>query len=358
MVGLLRLGTNSEMIIMKYGFLLILIFFLSTCRTSKQSMENRMVGKTMGTRYQVKISQLHISDENLNLLKHKIDSVLIDVNHQMSTYDPKSEISQFNDFADTSVFRVSASFGYVVQRAMEINRQSEGYFDITVAPLVDLWGFGKKGHILQPPVEEKVRSLRKKVGSGHLTIVDSTHLKKDIPELELDLGAIAKGYGVDAVARYLLSAGYDNFLVEIGGEVVARGVNARNELWKVGIDRPQFSALPGEDIQGILKLKDIAVATSGDYRNYFEHQGKQFSHTIDPFTGYPVTHDLASVTIIADNCTWADGLATAVMAMGREKGLPWIEAIPRVEALLIVRREAGIYREFQTEGFGNFIVEE
>jgi thiamine biosynthesis lipoprotein len=188
--------------------------------------------------------------------------------------------------------------------------------------------------------------------------MDSLHLKKDIPELELDLGAIAKGYGVDAVAGFLVRAGYKNFLVEIGGEVVARGVNAQNELWKVGIDRPQFSTLPGEEIEGILGLNNMAVATSGDYRNYFEFQGRQYSHTIDPFTGYPVTHQLASVTIIAANCTWADGLATAVMAMGREKGFAWIESMEHVEALLIERSESGEYREYQTSDFSKYLLKE
>ncbi len=245
----------------------------------------------------------------------------------------------------------------VVQVALDVHKQSRGYFDITVAPLVDLWGFGKKDPRSEPPTDQQVNAVLKRVGSGHLMITDETHLRKTVPGLELDLGAIGQGYGVDIVAGLLDSLKYKNYLVEIGGEIMARGLNARGELWKIAVEQPQFSSLPGEQVLGILALSSVAVSTSGDYRSYFEYQGRKYSHTIDPFTGNPVRHGLASVTVIAANCTRADALATAVMAMGPEQGLSWIENMSAVEALLIVRLQDGKYKEFQTTGFGKYLSE-
>ena len=339
-----------------YRLLLILSF--CACHKSAPPQENTISGTTMGTTYQVKIARELLSAGDLMILRQKIDSVLIEVNRQMSAFDPQSELSRFNARKDTLPFTVSVPLHDVVQMALEVHQQSRGYFDITVAPLVDLWGFGKKDHRSEPPSEQQVAAVLKRVGSAHLMTTDSTHLRKTVPELELDLSAIAKGYGVDVVAGLLDSLQYNNYLVEIGGEIVARGLNAKVELWKIAVEKPQFAALPGEQVLGILALSNAAVATSGDYRNYFEYQGRKYSHTIDPFTGYPVRHNLASVTVIAANCTRADALATAVMAMGPEQGLPWIENMSAVEALLILRLPDGKYKEFQTAGFGKYLTAE
>jgi thiamine biosynthesis lipoprotein len=336
-------------------WLLILSFSSCACHRAAPPQENTISGTTMSTTYQVKIARDFLAARDLPVVKEKIDSALIAVNRQMSAFDPQSEISRFNACNDTLPFTVSVPLHDVVQVALEVYRQSSGYFDITVAPLVDLWGFGKMNRRSEPPGEQQIARVRKHVGSAHLIIADSTHLRKTIPELELDLSAIAKGYGVDVVAELLDSLRYKNFLVEIGGEIVARGLNAKNELWKIAVEQPQFASLPGEQVMSILALSNVGVATSGDYRNYFEYQGRKYSHTIDPFTGYPVRHDLASVTVIAGNCTRADALATAVMAMGPQQGLPWIENMSAVEALLIVRLPDGKYKEFQTAGFNKYL---
>jgi thiamine biosynthesis lipoprotein len=328
------------------------------CHESGQQRENTILGLTMGTTYRIKIARESMAERDLTALKQKIDSVLVEVNRQMSAFDPQSELSSFNASNDTTPFPVSDPLRYVIQIALEVNKQSNGYFDVTVAPLVNLWGFGKKGSRSDPPSPQQVETVRKRTGSVHLKVVDGMYLKKTIPELELDLSAIAKGYGVDAVAGLLDSLGYKNYLVEIGGEIVVRGVKTDAGLWKVAIDRPQYASLPGDAVMEILALKDVAVATSGDYRNYFEYRGRKYSHTIDPFTGFPVQHDLASVTIIAGKCTRADALATAVMAMGAEKGLPWIESLSAVEALLIIRLPDGKYQEKQTPGFGKYLTEQ
>jgi thiamine biosynthesis lipoprotein len=173
----------------------------------------------------------------------------------------------------------------------------------------------------------------------------------------LDLSAIAKGYGVDVVARILIHERFKNFMVEIGGEVYAQGDKTGGDYWKIGIDAPNLHSLPGQNIQAILSLKDIAVATSGDYRNYFEYEGKIFSHTIDPTTGFPVTHNLASATVIAENCMNADALATAIMVMGREAGMRYIETIENVEAFFIVRKNTESYETYQSSGFGKYLTD-
>jgi thiamine biosynthesis lipoprotein len=306
----------------------------------------------------VKVTQTQISAKRLEAIKEEVEAALIEVNRQMSTYDPNSEISRFNRFDDTTAFRVSAQFVHVLKSALEIYHASNRAFDITVAPLVNLWGFGSNGLISDIPSEVVINNTLKRVGSHNLHILDSIHIKKRISELSLDLSAIAKGYGVDVVADILIAAELRNFMVEIGGEVVARGLNAQNEAWKIGVDRPKHNLLPGQELEAILALRDVAVATSGDYRNYFELNGKQYSHTIDPESGKPVLHNLASTTIITQRCMPADAIATAVMVMGKDKGLEWIESMPHVEALLILRYDTTKFESFQTSGFSKYLVKE
>jgi thiamine biosynthesis lipoprotein len=345
---------------LQYVFLIrsgcgLLLFYFAGCG----SVENlhHWSGTTMGTTYQVKILSQPFSEGDLIRLRTKIDSALIAVNQQMSTYDPASEISRFNDFKDTTTFTVSPDFANVVSEAMEISVKSGYTFDITVAPLIDLWGFGKNGNRIVPPSESELSDILRKVGSKNLEIIRGRALKKRIPSLQINLGAIAKGYGVDVVARILFDEGLKNYLVEIGGEVFARGLNDRGELWKIGIDNPDFASLPGQDIQAILQIDNNAVATSGDYRNYFEYEGKIFSHTIDPRTGKPVSHNLASVTIVAKTCMQADALATALMVMGKEKGLTLIESTGDAEAFLIIRKDIQSVETFQSSGFSQFLVQ-
>jgi thiamine biosynthesis lipoprotein len=179
-----------------------------------------------------------------------------------------------------------------------------------------------------------------------------------MPSLSLDLGAIAKGYGVDVVAQIIDENGLQNHMVEIGGEVVAKGLNARGEPWKIGVDTPGLSSLPGQQLQAILTLQNVAVATSGDYRNFFEYNGKVYSHTINPMSGKPVIHNLASVTVIAGNCMEADALATAVMVLGREKGQELIEQTNGVEAFFIIRESRDTYNTFASSGFEKYMFED
>jgi thiamine biosynthesis lipoprotein len=339
--------------LLKGSSLILLLFYLSDCETSQPI--SGWSGMTMGTTYQVKIARASISKTRLESLRAKVDSALTEVNRQMSTYDPGSEISRFNKFTDTTRFEVSAEFVEVVNEALKVYESSDNDFDITVAPLVNLWGFGSRGNRIAPPTKKEIDNSLKYIGSDNLRIDGITGLKKKIPELQLDLSAIAKGYGVDVVAKVLIRERYDNIMIEIGGEVYARGDKANGDFWKIGIDSPNLNSLPGQKIQAILSLKNIAVATSGDYRNYFEYGGKIFSHTINPKSGFPVTHNLASVTVVAQNCMEADALATALMVMGKEKGVRYIETIKNVEAFFIVRKTKDSYETFQSSGFAKYL---
>jgi thiamine biosynthesis lipoprotein len=333
--------------------LILLLFYFIGCDTPEQL--TGWSGLTMGTTYQVKISQASISQDEIHSFRTKVDSALTEVNRQMSTYDPGSEISRFNKFEDTTAFEVSTEFVNVVNKALLVYESSDKSFDITVAPLVNLWGFGAEGHRITPPTKKEIGSILKNIGSAHLRSENNNKLKKNIPGLQLDLSAIAKGYGVDVVAKVLNNMQLNNFMIEIGGEVYAQGEKAGGDLWKIGIDTPTLASLPGQNLQAILALKNIAIATSGDYRNYFEYDNKIYSHTIDPKTGFPVSHNLASATVVAQNCMEADALATALMVMGKEKGIHYIESIKNVEAFFIIRKDKETYETFQSSGFDKYL---
>jgi thiamine biosynthesis lipoprotein len=309
----------------------------------------------MGTTYQVKITHTTMTEEEITRMRMQVDSTLIEVNRQMSTYDPESEISRFNDYAETDPFPVSPEFAGVVKYAIKVSALSDNLFDITVANLVNIWGFGRKGRREDPPDDKEIATELENVGVEYIQTIDDNRIRKLKPKIRIDLSAIAKGYGVDAVAKVLASHAYLNYMVEIGGEVIARGLNSRGEAWKIGVDNPGLASLPGENIRSILALRDIAVATSGDYRNYFEYKGNLYSHTINPKTGKPVTHNLASATVVAKDCMTADALATALMVMGKEQGLKWIEKIENVEALLITRRSKDTFSSFQSSGFSKYM---
>jgi thiamine biosynthesis lipoprotein len=209
-----------------------------------------------------------------------------------------------------------------------------------VNPLVDLWGFGRSGRADKRPPAEKIEDLLGDIGFDKIEIRDSGALVKRQASVSLDLSSIAKGYGVDQVAEEIRRAGFSDFLVEIGGEVYAAGVRTDGRPWRIGINRPKTDAR-FDEVYNIVSLRDRAFATSGDYRTFFVQDGVRYSHIIDPRTGYPVANGVVSVSILADNCTLADGLATAVMVMGAENGLALVNRIERVEGLIITERPDG-----------------
>ncbi len=341
-------------IIIQRGSIILLLFYLFDCSSDQKMKQYSLTGQTMGTNYNTKIIGSQFDNDVLNTIQNKIDLDLKEVNRQMSTYIPDSEISKFNNSSNTEKFRVTNEFYEVLKKAVEIHNLSGGAFDITVNPLVTLWGFGNKSSKLKPPDQKEIDQALRKIGADNLILIDSVHVKKQIPGLENDLSAIAKGYGVDVVAKTLETFNIQNFMIEIGGEIYTRGKNFRGKRWGIGIDRPDYGNLSSRILQDTIYVSNLAVATSGDYRNFFEYDGKIYSHTINPKTGKPVTHSLASVTIIASTCMQADALATAVMVMGAEKGLILLDSLENVEGLLLERLNEGRFREYQTAGFKNY----
>ena len=300
-------------------------------------------GNTMGTTYSIKIVDNHSKQINANIVKSKIDSVLQIVNQQMSTYIPDSEISQFNRLNNTDWFIISADFYDVIVMAQDISINTNGAFDITVGPIVDLWGFSGdlSQNIWYPPSEIDIKKILESIGFNNI-VIGKNSIKKINTDTKIDLNAIAKGYGVDIVFELLENLGYTDILVEIGGEVHCAGLNNKGEYWKIGIDKPIMDIMPGTELQAVISLDNNALATSGDYRNYFKYNGELFSHVINPITGYPTENHIASASVTAPNCITADALATALMVMG-EAGIELINSMDEVEAMLIIRTDENTF---------------
>jgi thiamine biosynthesis lipoprotein len=327
-----------------------LVVLLAGC--GRQIENPSFTGQTMGTVYSVRLVGRSVSQQELDRLKEAVDARLQLVNNRMSTYIPDSEISRFNASRQTDPIAVSSPFSQVVRAALTLAGQTGGAFDPTVGPLVDLWGFGPSGRVPEPPAEQDLLSARARVGYERLKVVEHGALRKTHPDLEIDLGGIAKGYGVDVMTELLNHAGWTNVLVEIGGETRTLGRNADGRPWRIGVQRPDYGALPGARIEGILHVSGLSVATSGDYQNFYrDKDGTVRAHIVDPRTGYPVEHALASVTVVAETCMEADGLATGFYVLGPVEGLALVESLPDVEALFIERVGEQAFRETASSGF-------
>jgi thiamine biosynthesis lipoprotein len=301
--------------------------------------ERTLTGRTMGTTYSVKVVTGYFGA--ISGLQEKIDQRLQEINQSMSPYLKDSEISRFNRFQEVGAeFTISEDFLRVMQLAARVHELSAGAWDGTVNPLVDLWGFGRSGRRDGRPPAEAIASLLNDIGFEKIEIRNSGVLIKHQAGVTLDLSSIAKGFGVDQVAETIRRAGFTDFLVEIGGEIFAAGVRPDGGSWRIGINRPKSDAR-FDEVYKVVALRDQAFATSGDYRNFFVENGVRYSHIIDPRTGYPVANGVVSVSILADNCTLADGLATAVMVMGAERGLALIRRLDRVHGLVVVELPDG-----------------
>ncbi|QEF99006.1 Thiamine biosynthesis lipoprotein ApbE precursor [Stieleria maiorica] len=305
-------------------------------------------GKTMGTSYMVKVAGAEAVDDQT--LRFSIDAELRRVNDQMSTYLESSEISQFNRSTSTDWFAVSSEFAAVVTEAQSIAEKTDGAFDITVAPLVNAWSFGPTERSRTVPDADTLKQVMATVGYKKLDVrTDPPGLKKQIPELQIDLSSIAKGHGVDRVVDKLSQLGASDVFVEIGGEVRTSG-DKPGGPWKVGIQLPDAAQDTVMIAHAMLMNEPAgnAMATSGDYRNMYVVDGKRYSHTIDPRTGAPVEHDLASVTVIAKTCMQADGWATALNVLGQNPALA-IAKQDDIHTLLVSRTDA---KEYQMAGTG------
>ncbi|MEE3327957.1 MAG: FAD:protein FMN transferase [Myxococcota bacterium] len=275
-------------------------------------------GTTMGTTWSVHVASEDMGASAMRSAAAAIQSSLDEVVASMSTWDPDSEISRLNASTRTDPQTISEPLLQVLKVAQAVSQASQGAFDVTVSPLVDAWGFGAATPPASLPSEKHLEEIRRHTGHG-LVILDGTRstLTKKDPRVEIDLSAIAKGYGVDRVAEKLESLGYFDYLVEVGGELRARGRRLDGKIWRVAIETPGDGL---REIHRILELKDRAMATSGDYRNFYERDGQRFSHTLDPRTGRPIEHRLASVSVLHPTATAADAWATALNVLGPKKG--------------------------------------
>ena len=327
-------------------FFTILLLFTS-CTTQIKDVVHSVSGETMGTTFTVKFTSQ--SPINLEEIESDIDILLKRVNQQMSTYIPNSELSRFNKSTDTSWFSVSDDLAFVINSAQNISELTNGMFDITVGPLVNLWGFGPEDKPHTIPSEKDIEKAKRFVGYKNISVqLNPPAIKKEHPDVYCDLSAIAKGFGVDKVSDYLIDKGFPNHLVEIGVELKANGTKF-NKSWIVGISVPTQAVT----IQEKIKLNNSSMATSGDYWNYFEENGVRYSHTISPLTGKPITHNLASVTIVTNSCMEADALATAIDVMGAADGLKFAND-NELNVYLIVKGKE-YFETLQTQGFEKLI---
>ena len=336
------------------ALLIGVVWLLSACQSgTAQRALTELQGATMGTSYTVKIVALS-AELKPERIQAEIDAILERINRQMSSYLEDSELSQFNRNQATDWIDASQELAAVLQQAQQVSALTNGAFDVSVGPLVNLWGFGPSPGMDQVPSEQDIREAGNRVGYTGLQVRSSSPaIRKHRPDLYVDLSAIAKGYAVDAVAEYLQSQGIDNYMVEIGGEIRAMGRNARDRLWRIAIEKPSSGS---RSIHTVIELDNVGIATSGDYRNYFEKEGRRYSHTIDPRTGRPITHKLAAVTVVNPSTMHADAIATALMVLGPEAGYRLAEE-HKLAAFFIVKGEDGFYDK-PTKAFRQYFTSE
>lgn len=326
-----------------------LAIFILGCSEQKSTEEVLFSGPTMGTTYHMKVVGFPLSEQDKKNIQIEIDRRLELVNDQMSTYRPNSELSRFNQSVAVTDFEVSADTAKVVLEALRLNELTKGALDVTVGPLVNLWGFGPDNRPEKIPSAQQLLDIKQRIGIEHLSATATT-LSKDIDGLYVDLSSIAKGYGVDVIADYFVSLGIENYLVEVGGELRINGVNARGIDWQVAVEKPTAS---NQSVQQVIAVGNNAIATSGDYRNYYELDGERFAHTIDPVTGKPIKHKLVSVTVIHPSSMTADALATALMVMGEKDGLEFAKQ-QKLAVLMISKSDSG-YNEVYTKQFEPYL---
>jgi FAD:protein FMN transferase len=331
-------------------FCFLLMLPISGC--DREIAPSQLVGTSMGTTWHVSYIAPK-SGPDAERLQRGIEEQLERVNGSMSTYRSDSEISRFNASDTQTWFRVSGEFFHVLTTALAVGEKSGGAYDVTVAPLVNLWGFGPDGIRDTPPGADAIAEMRARVGQQNLRLDTNKPGVMKLSELSLDFSSLAKGYGVDRVAQWLQEQGVVRYVVEVGGEMRLSGLSGRGDPWRIAIEKPDSS---GRSVAVMLNLTDVAVATSGDYRNYFEANGRHYSHIIDPRTGYPVAHDLVSVTVVHANCMIADAWATALTVLGPERAM----AVAQEQGLAVyfIRRVNGSYIHSHTPLFSAYLTEQ
>lgn len=328
--------------------LLIILFSLFSCQNNNEAKYYKINGFAQGTTYSV----IYKGNNDYRL---EIDSILKAFDESLSTYKENSIISRINK-NDTAI-KTDKLFRVFFEKSEEIWQKTNGDFDITVSPIVNIWGFGFTNR-LDDISQHIIDSLLQYIGMEGVSIVNNRVIKNN-PNIMLDGNAIAQGYSVDIVADFLKENGVINYLVEIGGELKAEGVNAKLEAWKIGIDKPIEDTLAiNRELKAILQLKNKALATSGNYRKFYNKNGQKYSHTINPKTGYPVNHNLLSATVLTDDCISADAYATAFMVMGYDKAIQFVNENKDIEIYLIADAGNGNYITYYSDGMKKYIKEE
>lgn len=325
---------------------------LAGCSFQDREKVWEIAGPVFGTAYHIKVV-LPEDPQRLENLASGIEQTLEEVDKSMSTWRDDSELSRFNRLEDQSDWtEISRELYRVLSRSLEISRMTDGAFDITVGPLVNLWGFGPDGRPQEVPSEQVLQQVRSRTGHQHLRLRDDPPAVSAEPTQYLDLSAIAKGFGVDQVAKFLENEGISAYLVEIGGEIRVNGHKPDGTVWRLAVEEPSPG---GRQVNRVVALQEAAMATSGDYRNYYESQGQRYSHTIDPVTGKPIRHSLASVSVITDDCMTADALATAFNVMGFDRANA-LAVKENLAAYFIVRRGDG-FETHATPAFLSYLVD-
>lgn len=318
----------------KIHFIVLGLALLSACGDENRRVTWESQGETMGTTFSVSVVTPR-KNRPENDLGQRVSNTLDSVEKSMSTYLLDSEVSRFNTSRSTDWFSVSQMVCAAVADSLEISVLTDGAFDITVGPLVNLWGFGPEGARREPPDRKMIADAKERVGYRQITTdCKQPALRKSRADVYIDLSGYAKGFAVDRVAEVLESAGLEDYMIEVGGEVRMSGRNGKGDPWRVAIESPDVEA---RKVQRIVNLTDVAMATSGDYRNFFEFANQRYSHTIDPRRGSPITHDLAAVTVVSDKAAFADAMATALLVLGPRDGMHLAES--RDLAVFFQRRE-------------------
>jgi thiamine biosynthesis lipoprotein len=319
----------------------------------RKAQVHQWSGQTMGTFYRITLlpsSGVQPSYQTAEL-RAQVDVLLRDINRSMSTYQADSEISIFNSLKSESCLLIGQDFLTVLSEALAIAKASEGAFNPLVAPLVNRWGFGPIKQASRLPTRAEVESLLELTHLNHISLDDTSgQLCKRNNRAQLDLSAIAKGYAVDRIASLFTEQGFSDYLIDVGGELKVSGLNAEGDLWRLAIEQPVTQTAATPSIHEVVHVTDHAIATSGDYRNFFEHEAQHYSHTINPLTGYPAQHNLVSVTVIAAHAATADAWATALLAAGPEQAR--YLAVKHELAVYLIERDNG-YRVHLNEGSGS-----
>lgn len=330
------------------SFFLFLLFIIAGCKEKEPVFAN-FAGLAQGSTYSI----VYDNKKNINPaeLRLKVEKILQDFDMSLSIYKDSSIISRINRNEDVLP---DLYFTEVFNKSALISEMTDGAFDITVGPLVKAWGFGPDGH--KNFKESKRDSLLKLVGMNKVSLVNGRIVKAD-PHMFLDVNAIAQGYSVDVICHFFDNLGIKNYLIEIGGEVRAKGTKA-GALWRIGIDKPVDNNLsPGETLEAIIKISDKALATSGNYRKFYIENGVKYSHEIDPKTGYPAKNTVLSISILADDCAMADGIATACMVMGKDKTIEFLANHPEFEAYMVYSDQSGNFKTWMSDKLADYISE-